>query len=167
MQNQPEFQSLIINTDAIDDHGTFDPRYTCDLDNSSPELRWENVPPGVMEFALLAEDLDGPKGIWTHWIVYHIPSQVHHLPAGIPPQESLPNGIHQGINSSGKLGYMGPCPPFDDPPHRYLFRLYALKQKPSMPSRVAHDQFLKNIQPLIISKAEIMGQYKRLIQRAG
>lgn len=30
-----------ITTDAINEQGQFDPRYTCDLDNSSPELRWE------------------------------------------------------------------------------------------------------------------------------
>jgi Raf kinase inhibitor-like YbhB/YbcL family protein len=108
-----------ISTDAIDDRGIFDPRYTCDQDNSSPELRWQDVPPGTAGFALIAEDLDAPSGIFAHWVIYNIPPELLHLPAGIPPQESLPNGIRQGLNSFGKLGYSGPCPPARDRAHRY------------------------------------------------
>src|SRR5690348_5845703 len=123
-QERYRMEKLVLNTDALDRNGFFDPRYTCDADNSSPELRW-SVIPGAAAYALLAEDvsLDDP---FAHWVVYRIPAAVHHLPAGIPNQERLPNGICQGINSLGKLGYAGPCPPSGDRPHRYIFRLYSL-----------------------------------------
>ena len=94
-----------MTTDAVDERGFFDPRYTCDFDNSSPELRWVGVPPETKGFVLIAEDPDAPGGTFTHWVVYNIPAHVHHLPAGIPAQETLPNGIRQGVNSFGKLGY--------------------------------------------------------------
>jgi Raf kinase inhibitor-like YbhB/YbcL family protein len=33
----------------------------------------------------------------------------------------------QGRTDVGKPGYMGPCPPPGDKPHRYIYTLYAVK----------------------------------------
>jgi Raf kinase inhibitor-like YbhB/YbcL family protein len=162
-----ENDRMSISTDAIDDRGTFDPRYTCDIDNSSPELRWENPPQGTAGFALIAEDVDASSGVFTHWVIHSIPKDVNHLPAGIPAQESLPNGIKQGINSFGKLGYSGPCPPIGDRDHRYFFKLLALSQIPPLPHRIRREDLLTALEPFILSTASIMGRYKRMIQRAG
>jgi hypothetical protein len=158
---------MSITTDAINSAGFFDPRYTCDLDNSSPELRWQDTPAEAVGFALIVEDPDAPHGLFTHWVVYHIPASIHHLPAGVPAQETLPNGIKQGINSFGKLGYGGPCPPIGHGIHRYVFRLYALRSMPEIPSRVSRDQMLAAIEPHVISTAELVGRYQRAIQKAG
>jgi Raf kinase inhibitor-like YbhB/YbcL family protein len=154
-------------TDAIESAGHFDPRYTCDFDNSSPELRWSSAPEGTAGFALVAEDPDAPKGLFAHWVIYNIPAGLQHLPAGIPPQETLPNGIRQGVNSFGKLGYGGPCPPPGDPPHRYVFRLYALRAMPDLPPRVNRQQLLDAIGAVVIQTAEVTGRYQRMIQKAG
>ena len=167
MESETERQTLSIMTDAIGEKGILDPRYTCDLDNSSPELRWSNAPYSCKGFALIVEDVDAPGGIFTHWIIYNIPASIHHLPAGIPPQDSLPNGIRQGINSFGRLGYSGPCPPPGDKPHRYFFRLYALNDLPSLARRIGREDLLSAIQPFIVTKTEIVGKYQREIQRAG
>ncbi len=160
-------QPFTVSTDAIDEDGKLDPRYTCDLDNSSPELRWDNIPENTVGFAVLAEDIDGDTGPFTHWLIYNIPVNIRHLPVGIPAQESLPNGIRQGTNSFGKLGYSGPCPLIGDRIHRYRFQLFALSQLPSLPSRLKRDQFLNTIQPYVIATATLAGRYQRLIQRAG
>lgn len=162
-----EKANLSLATDALGADGLFDPRYTCDIDNSSPELRWDSTPEGTSSFVLIAEDVDAPSGVFTHWVVYNIPSDVHHLPAGIPPQEALPNGIKQGINSFGKLGYSGPCPPLQDRPHRYYFRLIALGQTPTIPPRVKREDLLAIIEPYIIGTAHVMGRYQRVVQKAG
>src|ERR1700761_1188540 len=130
-----------LETDAIQDNGFFDPRYTCDIDNSSPELRWSNPPSGTVGYALIAEDLDHPKQM-AHWVIFNIPVVVQHLPAGIPPQESLPNGIRQGLNGWGKLGYSGPCPPQHSHPHSYVFRLYALSKLPEISHRPTRDELI-------------------------
>jgi Raf kinase inhibitor-like YbhB/YbcL family protein len=159
---------MIITTDAKDERGFIDPRYTCDLDNSSPELRWDDIPPETAEFALIVEDPDAPGGIFSHWVVYRIPASIRHLPAGVPPQETLPNGIRQGTNSSGKLGYSGPCPPSAHSAHRYFFRLFALRSAPDLPQRPSREQLLEAITPHILQSAEVMGFYRRtMIQRAG
>jgi hypothetical protein len=156
-----------LTTDAIHSSGYFDPRYTCDFDNSSPELRWSDVPEGTQSFALIAEDPDAAPGMFAHWVVYQIPAQVHHLPAGIPAQETLPNGIRQGLNGFGKLGYGGPCPPSTDHAHRYYFRLYALRSTPELPNRATRDHLLSLIRPSILATAELMGKYQRMLQKAG
>ena len=162
-----------LNTDAIEDSGFFNPRYTYDVDNSSPELRWEDIPENTIGFALTVEDQSAPQGLFYHWVVYNIPSSVHHLPAGIPPQDTLPNGIRQGINGFRKLGYAGPFPPDSDLPHRYVFRLYALNEMPVLPNRSTAEQLLEAIRDRIVGVSEFSGMYAqdshagRQIQRAG
>ena len=162
-QNDARF---IIETDAIQNNGFFDPRYTCDIDNSSPHLRWSNPPEGTVGYALLAEDLDHPKQI-SHWVIFNIPVVVQHLPAGIPPQEALPNGIRQGLNGWGKLGYAGPCPPPGNTIHRYRLRLLALRALPEIRQRLNREELLQAIEPFIIETATIEGRYQRMMQIAG
>jgi Raf kinase inhibitor-like YbhB/YbcL family protein len=154
LQNVARFT---IETDAIQDNGFFDPRYTCDIDNSSPHLRWSNPPEGTVGYALLAEDLDHPKQI-SHWVIFNIPVVVEHLPAGIPPQEALPNGIRQGLNGWGKLGYTI---------HRYRLRLLALRALPEIRQRLNREELLQAIEPFIIETATIEGRYQRMMQIAG
>jgi Raf kinase inhibitor-like YbhB/YbcL family protein len=156
-----------ITTDALDSRGFLDPRYTGDFDNSSPELRWDDAPEDTQSFALVVEDPDAPKGLFTHWVIYNIPAQIRHLPAGIPAQEALPNGIRQGINTYGKLGYSGPNPPHGSPAHRYYFKLYALREMPEIPSRATREQLFEAINPHILASSEIMGRYARSLQKAG
>ncbi len=141
-----------LMTDAIRPNGYFDSRYTCDIDNSSPEIRWEHPPEGTAAFALIAEDPDAPHGLFTHWVIHNIPAEVRHLPAGIPPQEALPNGIHQGANSYGKLGYAGPCPPPGDRAHRYLFKLYALTRQIKLPPASTVKNFSRRSNPSLSKK---------------
>lgn len=168
----PGIQRFEIMTDAVDQRGFFDPRYTCDIDNSSPELRWSDPQAqGVAGFALVMEDPDA-RGIsepepFSHWVVYQIPGNIRHLPAGIPPQETLPNGIRQGVNGFGKLGYAGPCPPIRHTAHRYVFRLFALSQHPEIPSRPSREELLHAIRPFIVAMTEYTGRYQRIVQKAG
>jgi Raf kinase inhibitor-like YbhB/YbcL family protein len=147
-------------TDATDSQGQFDARYTCDADNSSPELHWSNAPAKTKSFALVIDDIDAPQG-FCHWVVYHIPAHVSHLPAGIAPQDTLPNGIRQGLNSWGRLGYGGPCPPIGHHAHRYLFRLYALSETPKVQGRLNREQLINLIQPITLATAECEGSYMR------
>jgi len=156
-------RGLTLWTDSLDEKHLFDLRYTCDLDNSSPELRWKGAPEGTQSFVLLMEDLDTAEP-FTHWLVYMIPRSVDHLPAGIPPQERLPNGIRQGLNSYRKLGYAGPCPPLGHPQHRYRFTLYALDTELRLPSKTNRDALLPALEGHVLDQAEITGFYMRTPQ---
>jgi Raf kinase inhibitor-like YbhB/YbcL family protein len=91
----------------------------------SPQLSWTNVPRGTNSFVVTAFDATAQV---FHWGMYDIPGNTTSLPenAGVP--ESTFG--KQVKNYSGALGYIGPCPPLDDPrgPHRYTFRVFALRQ---------------------------------------
>ncbi len=159
---------MILVTDSIGNDGFFDPRYTCDFDNSSPELRWSEAPERTLAYALIASasNAQGPQSEpFAHWVIFNIPASLRHLPAGIPAQESLPNGIRQGVNSYGKLGYSGPCPKMGVAPQRYVFRLYALAELPAIPSRATREVLLDRIAPFVIATAETSGLYKRYAEQ--
>ncbi|MBU6375262.1 MAG: YbhB/YbcL family Raf kinase inhibitor-like protein [Bdellovibrionales bacterium] len=157
-----------LTTDAIQtETQRFDVRYTCDSDNSSPEIRWQSPPDETEAFALIMDDPDAPQGTFFHWVVYSIPPQVRHLPAGIPPQEVLPHGIRQGLNTARKLGYFGPCPPPDDPPHRYRITLYALKGHIELPGKMSGEELRRRIQEHVIAQTQAVGLYARQHRRAG
>lgn len=104
--------------------------FGCTGENVSPALAWSDAPAGTKSFALMVHDLDAPTGSgWWHWVVYNLPASAHSLPAGAGSADGkhLPAGAAQGRTDFGTIGYGGACPPQGDKPHRYEFRLYALK----------------------------------------
>jgi len=132
-------------------------KYSCDGANASPPLEW-NFPAGeAQSFALIVDDPDAPGRTWVHWVIYNIPGTSARLPEGVPPEAELANGVNLGVNSSGELGYAGPCPP--GATHRYFFRLYALDSVlDSAPGLTAED-LTAAMTGHILSTAELMGTY--------
>jgi hypothetical protein len=61
--------------------------------------------------------------VWDHWILYNVPPDAGGLEEAIPP-DRLPPRCGEGINSWGRTGYGGPCPPVGR--HRYFHSIYAL-----------------------------------------
>ena len=51
------------------------------------------------------------------------------LDAGNPNAPKLPAGALQTRTDVGKPGYIGPCPPEGDHPHRYIFTIFAVSQE--------------------------------------
>jgi Raf kinase inhibitor-like YbhB/YbcL family protein len=120
--------------------GTFAPQYIlngfgCTGGNISPQLAWSNPPAGTQSFTLQVYDPDAPSGsgFW-HWAVYNIPASATGLPrgagnapAGLPAPAFGGNTDFLDTGTTGGNGnYGGPCPPVGDPPHRYIFTLFAL-----------------------------------------
>ena len=134
--------------------------HTCDGDDLSPDLHWEGEPKDTVTYALIMEDPDAPDGTFTHWIMYNIPAEVHHLEKITPIQKNLDNGAIQGKNDFGKIGYRGPCPPSGEE-HRYWFRLFALRKK--LPPESIRDgkEFHQAMNGLVLDRAEYMGVYRR------
>lgn len=138
--------------------------FGCTGNNVSPALSWSNAPAGTKSFALLAYDPDAPTGSgWWHWVVYNIPPDVTSLPAGAGDAKKnlMPPGVVQGRTDFGTSGYGGPCPP-PGKPHRYYFRLYALKvPKLDVPADATAAFVGFNVNANSLAKAEIMGTYGR------
>lgn len=135
-------------------------QHTCDGGDRSPPFAWRNVPAGTASFALICEDPDAPAGTWDHWVIFNLPAGMRELQAGIAPVDTLPMGARQGKNGWGTNGYRGPCPP-KGPPHRYVFRLYALDSMLDLPPGVSKSQVLEAMSGHVLGEAELMGRYAR------
>jgi Raf kinase inhibitor-like YbhB/YbcL family protein len=136
-------------------------KYTGDGRDLSPPLKWHDPPENTQSFALICEDPDAPRGTYTHWVIFNIPSASRELPEGVPPEATLPDGAIQGKNDFGKIGYGGPAPP-PGKPHRYFFKLFALDThldlkagttKPQLEKAVAGDH--------VLATGTLMGTYGR------
>lgn len=134
-------------------------RYSCDGEDVSPELVWHGLPAGATSLALILDDPDAPAGIWVHWVLYNVPSGATGLGEAISAAPSLPDGSRNGLNSWGRSGYGGPCPPGGT--HRYFFRLYALDAELNLEPGATKEALLAAMQGHVIGQAELMGTYSR------
>lgn len=94
--------------------------------------------------------------------MYGISPQVTAIPEGIPEgatvDESLIyKGAKQARNTSGTIGYYGPCPP--DPPHSYIFTLYALDKVVEFTSGQSLSLITNAIEGHVLDSAQLVGNY--------
>jgi len=166
-QEGDEKVAIVITSSAFKEGGMIPAKYTCDGQNISPPLKWEQVPQGTARlsspksksFALICDDPDAPLGTWVHWVMWNIPTEANGLPESILPAKELLDGSKQGINSSRKQGYSGPCPPGGT--HRYYFKIYALDEKLNLPPASAKQDLLDAMKGHILAEGSLMGKYQR------
>jgi len=149
-----------LSSFTVTQGGNIPQQHTCDGGDRSPPFAWMGVPDRTASFALICDDPDAPSGTWDHWVIYNLSTAMRELQAGIAAVETLPNGARQGKNSSGTIGYRGPCPP-RGAPHRYFFRLYALDTMLDVPPGASKSEVLEAAQGHILGQAELMGRYAR------
>src|SRR5467141_485524 len=135
-------------------------KFTCDAQDVSPKLEWNEPSANTESFALILDGPDAPAGTWVHWVLYDLPADAKELPERVPRQEQLARGARQGRNDFGKTGYSGPCPP-PGKPHRYFFKLYALDTKLNLKSGATKADLERAMKPHILAHAELMGRYGR------
>lgn len=148
-----EVVSMKLTSPDFSNNGPMPSELTCDGLGISPELNIEDAPKNAKSLVLINDDPDAPVGTWDHWIVFNIPPTTEKIPKGQEPQ-----GIG-GRNSWGRTGYGGPCPPSGT--HRYFFKLYALDTTLSLKENASKKDIESAMKSHIISKAELMGAYKR------
>ena len=133
--------------------------YTADGDDVTPPLAWSNAPAETKSFALLCLDPDAASGVFCHWVIYNIPSNVNNFPEAFPSLNSLPNGTKQGVNDFGGIGYRGPAPPSGI--HFYQFKIFALMSVLDLEAGASKDRLEKLMQRRIVAEAQLMGKYGR------
>jgi len=156
----PPIKTFKLTSPAFEEGGYIPRKYTCEGDDVSPPLSWEDYPSETKSFVLIVEDPDAPRGVFTHWIAYNIPADVNMLEEGVERVEKLPSGIMQGVNDFGRIGYGGPCPP-PGKPHRYVFKLYALDVVLDLEPGASKDEVLKAMSGHILAEATLTGLYSR------
>lgn len=140
----------LISNDFEQD-GSIPTKFTCDGEDISPHLKWEDIPDGTESFAISCNDPDAPVGDWIHWVVHDIPATITELSEGA---EAPGNEV---TNDFGKTEYGGPCPPGGT--HRYFFRVYALDTESL--EGVTKNNFRDKFSQHAIEEAELMGKYSR------
>jgi Raf kinase inhibitor-like YbhB/YbcL family protein len=148
--------AIALSSPAFASDAPIPRRYTCDGDETSPPLRWTPPPKATRSLALTVEDPDAPGGTFVHWTLYGFAAETKGLAEG-----AVPNRARQGMNSSGKSEYAGPCPPKGDTAHRYVFTLYALRSD-SLPEAGAKPQAVRRaIAKAAIARGRLVGTFKR------
>jgi Raf kinase inhibitor-like YbhB/YbcL family protein len=141
-----------ISSPAFQDGGNIPVKYTCDGENVSPPLAFDDVPPETKSLALIVEDPDAPRGTFTHWVLWGIDPSINNV-----PENEIPQKARELENDFRMPEYGGPCPPSGT--HRYFFRLYALDTIALPPPDAKH--FHQAIADHILEETSVMGRYQR------
>jgi phosphatidylethanolamine-binding protein (PEBP) family uncharacterized protein len=172
---------LQLQSPAFRDNAEIPERYTCDGQNVNPPLHLVRpVSPHytIQTFALVVTDRTVD---FTHWLVWNIDPATEEIEPG-----SLPAGAVQGSNSTGDLGYTGPCPPEADPSstavpapgintaaalnfsggsplgeHRYDFTLFALDTTLALAEGASLAELETAMQGHILEQATLSGRFER------
>jgi len=103
---------------------------------------------------LIFDDIDAPRGSYVHWIVWNIDPGLMEV-----KEDSVPEGVIQGVNDFRKRQYGGPCPPRRA--HRYVLEIYALDTLLNLNPNGAKKDLEKTMEGHIISWVQLVGLYKR------
>lgn len=146
-----------ISSPTIPARGTVPRRHTGDGEDLSPPLQWSDPPAGTRSFAVVVEDTDAPGGSFWHWGAYNIGAGERALAEG-----AAAGGLAMAVNDFGRPDYGGPHPPRGAGPHRYHFRIAALKvEKLELgPSARVKDMW-RAAQANALAQAELVAVYER------
>jgi Raf kinase inhibitor-like YbhB/YbcL family protein len=140
-------------------------RYTCEGEDLSPPLNWQDVPSNARSLVLIVDDPDAPdpqapRMTWVHWVVYNIPPDVTGL-AEAASSGNLPPAAVEGLNDWQRTGYGGPCPPIGR--HRYFHKLYALDTVLEGLQTPGKPQVEAAMQGHVIDRCELVGTYQKAV----
>lgn len=121
-------------------------------EDKSPPLQISAVPPNTQSLALIMDDPDATRGLFTHWVVFDMDPKTDKI-----GEDHAPENACQGSNDWGQASYGGPKPPSGD--HRYFFRLYALDSKLDLPRGSKRQEVESAMKGHIIDEAELIGRY--------
>lgn len=153
-----------LTSTAFQAGGKIPQQFTCEGQDVSPDLSWSEAPKETKSFALVVHDPDAPRvDGFVHWVLYNIPASTNHIAQNVPKNGSIPELGLQGRNDSGKIGYIGPCPPSGT--HRYFFRLYALRSSLSLGPDATYKEVMSGMEGTIIEQAELMGTYAKVTEK--
>jgi len=141
-----------ISSPAFTAGGTLPPRFAREEGNISPPFTLADVPTEAASIALIMEDPDAPRGTFTHWLIWNIPTNVSEL-----TEDNLPPNAVEGKNDFGDNGYGGPRPPSGT--HRYYFHAYALDCQIDLPAGASRQDLEQAMEKHVLENASIMGRF--------
>jgi Raf kinase inhibitor-like YbhB/YbcL family protein len=144
--------AFTLTTPAFNNGDVIPKQFTCDGADAAPPLTVADPPKGTRSFALIVDDPDAPKEVFTHWLAYDIPGSDGDL--RVTEGKTL-------RNSFARSGYGGPCPPPGHGVHRYFFNVYAVDVS-SLEVRGDGRKALEDaLRGHTLGTARVMGKYER------
>jgi Raf kinase inhibitor-like YbhB/YbcL family protein len=107
-------------------------------------------------------DRDAPGGNgFVHWVMWNM-ELVSILPEKLPktPAVAFPISALQGMNSFGRIGYSGPCPPTGQT-HRYYFKVYGIDSILTQAAGSGKDELVRIMPGHVVQYGETFVQYGR------
>lgn len=153
-------RKMEISSGAFKDGQPIPIQYTCGGKNISPPLTWKGAPGNTQSFVLMVDDPDSPTGIWTHWALFNVPSDISELDEDFTKPQAATPSAKEGLNSFKKVGYGGPCPPAGKQ-HRYFFKIYALDITLNLQSGASRNDIEAAMTKHILAIGQLMGTYQR------
>jgi Raf kinase inhibitor-like YbhB/YbcL family protein len=155
-------QKISIASSAFAAGAVIPDLYSCkNPDAGSPPLAWKGIPSDAKTLVLIVKDPDAPNGMFIHWVVYNLPSTLMGLDGNVPPNEKLASGGLQGANGTGRIGYLGPCPPPGSAPHHYHFELSVLDTALDLKPGATAAQVETAAHGHVIASGELLGTFAR------
>lgn len=148
--------AFFLSSSAFENNHPIPVRYTCDGLTISPPLSIGEIPESARSLALFCEDPDSVAGVWDHWIMWNI-----HVITRSIEEGKVPEGVIEGKNTFGKIGWGGPCPRKGDRPHRYVFTLFALDSSLDVGPGAAKREVTGKMDGHIVEKTTLTGLYQR------
>jgi Raf kinase inhibitor-like YbhB/YbcL family protein len=151
---------ITVTSPDFRDGGDIPAQFTCDGEDISPQIEWSELPAGTQAVALITDDPDAPRGIFTHWVIYNLPPDLRSVPRDIADGDRLASGAMQGENDFGDTGYGGPCPP-QGSAHEYRFLVFALSAPVALEPGASAEELLEAMQGLVVAQGQLTGMYAR------
>jgi len=149
-----QLKTLIVTSTAFAHGETIPQRYTCDGENLSPPLHWDNVPAGTQSFAVVIYD---ESWAFVHMVLFDLQPDITGLPEDI--NNNLPAGARFGKNNTRINGYYGPCPSPGDS-NKYYFFVYALDTVLNLSSDTDRIRLMNAMDGHILAWGELLGIYR-------
>ncbi|MGH7481987.1 MAG: YbhB/YbcL family Raf kinase inhibitor-like protein [Longimicrobiales bacterium] len=152
-----------ITSSAFENDRAIPTIHTCDGDDTSPPLAFEDVPADARSLALIVDDPDAPGKVWVHWLAWNLAAAMDGLPANVPKTSVVEEleGLRQGKTDFDSVGYGGPCPPPGHGTHHYRFTLYALDGHIDLEAGATRRALEARLEGHVIEEARLVGTYER------
>lgn len=163
---EPTPDLLRFRPTAFEAGGTVPDRFTCEAEDgsgASPPFAVESVPPPTEALGLVVEFPNDVGSTFTHWVLWNVPPDVDTVPSGLPDEPTLPSldGARQGRNGTGRVGYVGLCPPPTGRPAEYWFTLYALRRELDVPAGADRDAFDDAVETATLASRRLTARFGR------
>ena len=156
-------ETILLSSDAFAADGWIPARFTEDGEGTSPPLAWSGTPPASAALILVVEDADSPTPQpFVHALaVLPTAGASGRLQEGQLLEDVASSEVVLGHNTFRKVGWLPPDPPTGHGPHRYVFQIYALGERPDLPETPEKHDIEHALKGSVLARGRLVGQYER------